>query len=292
MGKEIEKGDLVIRSSYGGDTVFQVVQIFSESGVALLRGYKMRLMADAPLEDLELYVGNVQEVKLLEDDKAGGRLRHKRVQHLIEADHFKRQAKTQPHLIKRTSQYGHLLGVVLHLDGDKRYLEQCLIKYDELNITAYGYYIDEEEQPNQIQGLLRKHRPDVLVITGHDGMKRKDPQSLDGYHSSRFFVEAVHRAREIEVDKDSLVIFAGACQSFFEALIEAGANFASSPERINIHTFDPLKIAEVVVQTSVQKFVSLSDVIENSITGIKGIGGIESRGKMRLTLPGISKGNE
>lgn len=291
MGKKIKKGDLVIRPSYGGDTIFQVVQIFTELGVALLRGYDMRLMADAPLEDLELYMGDVQKIRPIEDSKAGGRLRHKRVQHLIAADHQKRHARTQPHLMKNNPQYGHLLGVVLHLDGDKRYLEQCLVKYNELNITAYGYYIDEEEQPNQIQELLRKHRPDVVVITGHDGMKRKNPQSLNGYHSSRFFVEAVQRAREIEVDKDSLVIFAGACQSFFEALIEAGANFASSPERINIHTFDPLKVAEVVVQTSVQKFVSLADVIENSITGIKGIGGIESRGKMRLTLPGISKGN-
>lgn len=34
-----------------------------------------------------------------------------------------------------------------------------------------------------------------------------------------------------------LVIFAGACQSYFEAIISAGANFASSPARILIDFF-------------------------------------------------------
>ncbi len=31
---------------------------------------------------------------------------------------------------------------------------------------------------------------------------------------------------------DELVIFAGACQSHYEEIIKAGANFASSPHRI------------------------------------------------------------
>lgn len=164
-------------------------------------------------------------------------------------------------------------------------MRKCLSKYDELNIRANGYYIDEEEQPAKIQELILKHRPDVLVITGHDGMKKSGGEDLNDYYNSRYFVHSVIKARQIVYDKDSLVIFAGACQSFYDGLIEAGANFASSPKRINIHTLDPVKIVETVVQTSIKEVISIKGVIQHSISGIGGIGGIESRGKMRLSLP-------
>ncbi len=44
--------------------------------------------------------------------------------------------------------------------------------------------------------------------------------------------------------KKNTVIFAGACQSYFEAIISAGANFASSPARILIDFLDPIMVAE------------------------------------------------
>ena len=44
-------------------------------------------------------------------------------------------------------------------------------------------------------------------------------------------------ARKFEKDLDSLVIFAGACQSMM-MLIEAGANYASAPYRVLIHALD------------------------------------------------------
>lgn len=281
MGQRFQIGDLVTRPSHGGDLVFQVIRIDEERGVAFLRGKDMRLMADAPLEDLQLFAG---EVKRTEDQ--GGRSHAKKFRELIEIDHRVRRIQTSGAIAEDMS-FGKIFGSVLHLDGDKNYLEECLAKYDELKIAANGYYIDEEEQPLRIQELLRKHRPDVLVITGHDGMKRSGGNDLNNYYNSRHFVESVHKAREVMPDKDSLVIFAGACQSFFEALIAAGANFASSPNRINIHTFDPVKVAEMIVQTSIKEIVSLSQVIEHSITGSEGIGGIESRGKMRRILPKI-----
>jgi spore coat assembly protein len=183
--------------------------------------------------------------------------------------------------------YGEMLGTILHLDGDEGYLAECLAKYDELKIVANGYYINEEEQPLRVKELLLKHRPDVLVITGHDGMKRDGGTEINNYYNSRYFIESVTKAREVAPDKDSLVIFAGACQSYYEALIEAGANFASSPKRINIHTFDPVRVAETIVQTSIKEVVSLTAVIEHSITKSEGVGGIESRGKMRRVLPKI-----
>ena len=63
------------------------------------------------------------------------------------------------------------------------------------------------------------------------------------YQNSINFVSAVQQVRLLYPDLDSLVIVAGACQSNYEELIKAGANFASSPKRINIHALDPAIIA-------------------------------------------------
>lgn len=282
MGHIFEIGDLVTRISHGGDLVFQVVRVDIERGIAILRGRDKRLMADAPLDDLTLFTG---EITRTED--RGDRLRQKVFHQLIASDHLGRHGELDRAVVEVMTVYGEMYGTVLHLDGDQGYLAECLAKYDELNIVANGYYIDEEEQPLRIKELLLKHRPDVLVITGHDGMKRDGGTEINNYYNSRYFIESVHRAREVVPDKDSLVIFAGACQSYYEALIEAGANFASSPKRINIHTFDPVRVAETIVRTSIKEVVSLTAVIEHSITKSEGVGGIESRGKMRRVLPKI-----
>ncbi|HWR07173.1 sporulation peptidase YabG, partial [Sporomusa sp.] len=79
--------------------------------------------------------------------------------------------------------------------------------------------------------------------------------------------------------------FAGACQSHFEAILSSGANFASSPNRIFIHAYDPVFIAEKVAFTPINKTVEVSDAITASVTGIDGVGGLETRGKFRLGMP-------
>ena len=70
---------------------------------------------------------------------------------------------------------------------------------------------------------------------------------LSNYRNSKYFIQTVREARRYDRDynKDT-VIFAGACQSFFEALIMAGANFASSPARILIDYKDPLIVAQKI----------------------------------------------
>ena len=277
---EIRTGDLVTRPSYNDDILFMVIKIDDQTNSAILRGYFVRLLADAPLDDLVIWQDDKEQV-ISSLDQSSQQVSNNPVQHRG----IMQNQKTN--LRKNENGYGHIDGSVLHLDGDKKYLEMCLLKYNELKIEVNGYYIDEEEQPNKIQKLLRRHRPDVLVITGHDGMKRSDDNDLSSYHNSRYFVESVIKARELVPAKDSLTIFAGACQSNYETLILAGANYASSPKRINIHTFDPVKVVEVIAQTSIREMVSIKDVIANSLTGDGGIGGIESRGKMRLVLPNI-----
>ena len=73
-------------------------------------------------------------------------------------------------------------------------------------------------------------------------------------------------------EKDSgkeLVIFAGACQSFYEAIMMAGANFASSPARIMIDFFDPLVIAEKIATTDYMEYITMSDLEDKLRDGKK-----------------------
>lgn len=72
----------------------------------------------------------------------------------------------------------------------------------------------------------------------------------------------------------------GACQSYFEAIISAGANFASSPARILIDFLDPLVIAEKIALTEKYKFVTIDDIAKELRDGKKGISGIGANGKM------------
>ena len=100
------------------------------------------------------------------------------------------------------------------------------------------------------------------------------------YRNSRHFIKTVKEARRYEKDTNSdLAIYAGACQSYFEALIMAGANFASSPARILIDILDPLIIAEKVATTDKTRYITISDVENELRDGRRGVGGIGSRGK-------------
>ena len=72
----------------------------------------------------------------------------------------------------------------------------------------------------------------------------------------------------------------GACQSYFEAIISAGANFASSPARILIDFLDPLVIAEKIAFTENYKYITIDDIAEELRDGKKGVGGIGSNGRM------------
>ena len=76
--------------------------------------------------------------------------------------------------------------------------------------------------------------------------KNRDFNNINNYRNSRYFIETVKRARKYKNGKE-LAIFAGACQSYYEGIILAGANFASSPGRILIDFKDPLIVANGVI---------------------------------------------
>lgn len=270
-------GDIVARNSHKQDLFFRIEQILSVGGerIAILKGINLRLIADAPLSDLvsknsaeiahyqrEDFQGIYNKLKIVVNQR-------KAVQDVQE-------------------EFFEIPGRVLHLDGDEEYLDQCIKTYNQLGLdAAKGICISEMEQPKVIRKILQENPTDILVLTGHDGFLhgKKDFKSLDSYRSSRYFVQSVLEARRFQPNRDSLVIFAGACQSNYEAILAAGANFASSPKRTLIHAFDPVFIVERIAFTSIDRMVSLKDIIRHTVTGTDGLGGVETRGQLRRGYP-------
>ncbi|MBP3502983.1 MAG: hypothetical protein J6K42_05885 [Clostridia bacterium] len=107
----------------------------------------------------------------------------------------------------------------------------------------------------------------------------KNYNDINNYRNSRYFAKTVNEARMWNSNNSELIIFAGACQSYYEALISAGANFASSPARILIDFMDPLTVAEEISTTNQNKLIMMSDLEGKIRNGRKAISGIGARGK-------------
>lgn len=52
-----------------------------------------------------------------------------------------------------------------------------------------------------------------------------------------------------------------------------------------IHCLDPVFICEKVAYTNIDSSVNIEEAIQNTITGIKGVGGLQTRGKYREGYP-------
>ena len=270
-------GDTVARLSHLQDIFFHIDRSDqSQNGEcrAILKGLNLRLLADAPLSDLisksPFEVANYERV----DNKMIYQKLHK----------LTNQRKTDR---DDQREFFEIPGRVLQLDGDQDYLNQCIKTYGQMGIVAKGICKSEKEQPKVIRKILQENPTDILVLTGHDGFisGKRDFHSMDSYRSSRYFVESVMEARRFQHNRDNLVIFAGACQSNYEAILSAGANFASSPKRMLIHAFDPVFIVERIAFTPTDQIVSVKDVLTHTITGTDGVGGVETRGQMRRGYP-------
>jgi len=279
--RKINVGDMVTRRSYGEDIVFYVRRILGkDQPIAQLIGVNVRLFADSPLDDL---------IVLDYRAKPASSSMVKSLISRIMLQRTKPSSQAEFRLEAVGADYVPLPGRVLHIDGEEHYLQQCLSLYANLNVPAVGLHIPEAEQPLKIRSVLETYNPDILVITGHDGLLRKQGNRdlLSHYRSSQYFVETVKQARLFDSNRDGLVIIAGACQSHFEALIAAGANFASAPERVMIHCYDPVFIAEKLAYTPFTQVINLRELLQGTISGKDGIGGIETKGKLRYGFPRI-----
>lgn len=283
----LKPGDIVVRKSYGGDIFFKIKEISSlEQGgkEAILVGMEVRLLVDAPLEDLEKQDAN----SILQYRHEAIMTRATSLRQVFAQRELDRENRTLHRWgTELENDFFEVPGKVLHLDGDEDYLEKCMGTYKQLNVPAFGFAISEREQPSRVIGLIKEYNPDILVLTGHDALKKgtKDFTSLDSYKHSQYFIEAVRKIRQVIPGRDDLVIFAGACQSHYEGILAAGANFASSPKRVMIHAYDPVFVVEKLAYTSINESVSIKDIIRTTITGTDGVGGIETKGRYRLGYP-------
>lgn len=255
----ISIGDYVTRKSYGNDIIFEVIEI--EGKDCLLKGVDIRLMADAPINDL------------------------------VVCDRNKRTDDFFPKLdmignLDR-NEFFYLPGKILHIDGDKSYLNRCMEFYKKSNVLAYGKSVKENDMYKEIPKYLKQYNPDILVITGHDAyFKKRDKTSNNQlYKNSENFCKAVIEARKYEKSSDKLIIIAGACQSNYEELIKSGATFASSPKKINIHALDPAIIATSLSLLDRSEEVDLIPLLSKTKYGKDGMGGLKSKGTMYVGYP-------
>lgn len=282
--EKIKKGDIVGRKSYGKDILFVVTKIIKTrngDSIAILKGLTIRIEADSPVSDLERANAIVVHNNLRTlDSKLQNRI------HQCSPISTPCMASLKmPFPGSNRSEKIIYTGKILHLDGDKKYSDKSAKHYKNLGLNAIIKNIAENKQPSMIESLLNRYKPDILVLTGHDGMIKNgtDYNNIYNYRNSKYFISSVKIARKWAVThhKD-LVIFAGACQSYFEAIMSAGANFASSPARVLIDFADPLIIAEKIATTDKNKYITISDVASELRDGTKGIGGTGAMGKKQV----------
>lgn len=278
-------GDIVTRNSYHHDILFYIEGLTDTT--AILSGVYHRLLADAPLEDLcvsqaESKLPSLPSIVL---PAKKDRLVCTNTRGLLSnvLDWYQNWTQPSNGLLSNSS----CNVKILHIDGNKRYLKECLAHYRAFGLPVIGLSIEENLQPDHILRLVTEYQPNILVITGHDTLK-KSAVSLDdvgSYLNSRYFIDSVRIARTYNTNFNELVIIAGGCKSYYEALMEAGANYASSPKRVLINVTEPASIACKVATTSITRILTMDKVAELLPSGRDGFGGIKTRGQCREDVP-------
>lgn len=292
---QVKIGDIVARKSYRLDLLFRVIDVkITATGeqVAILYGDEVRLVADAKCDDLV-----VVDEKERNNRKQKEKEKVDQSYYLLTQDYQLQREKQEYYATSSYShneEFFHIPGRVLHVDGDPHYLQKCLSLYEKIGVPVDGVHVSEKEMPEKITELLDKYRPDILVVTGHDAYSKHKGSidDLNAYRHSKQFVQTVLNARNKVSHLDQLVIFAGACQSHFESLIRAGANFASSPSRVNIHALDPVYIVAKVSFTPFIERINVWDVLRNTLTREKGLGGVDTKGVLRTGMPYKNHSNQ
>ena len=162
-----------------------------------------------------------------------------------------------------------------------------LVNSDNVSKRDLYYSLNKDKRCiNQlllIEDYLKKYKPNILVITGHDAMYKRNDKTT--YKNSDNFINTINEARKYEENQERLIIIAGACQSNYEELIKAGANFASSPKRVNIHALDPAIIASSIALSDRSIPINLLEIIERTKYKEEGVGGIITSGTMYKGYP-------
>ena len=167
---KIREGDSVVRKSYGSDLIFQVMCVDCDGPGeprARLKGLNVRLVADAPVSDLELA-----------DERAVIELRRETMRQsaeLVRAARMRMQQEEQARSKKerRRSVFGlaralgaaataddrfSLPGKVLHIDGDADYLRDCMRYYKDLGVPAVGSTSSRNTRPTRWRTSSPRYR--------------------------------------------------------------------------------------------------------------------------------------
>lgn len=212
---KIKKGDIVARKSYGKDIIFVVKNIIQtkKEKIAILKGMVDRIEADSYIDDLEIVDKQMVNEKL-------ETLHHKMNHKIIQTKENRGESEYKIGIL--TPSYRNkekiITGKILHLDGDKKYSQKSYYYYKKLGLNAVVRNIPEYRQPRVVYSLLKAYRPDILVITGHDGMIKRgtDYHNIYNYRNSKYFIQTVKEARRYDQERDThLVIFARCLSKLF-----------------------------------------------------------------------------
>lgn len=154
--KDLKKGTIVSRKSYNNDILFNIEDIITtnKGKYAILKGITIRIKANAPIEDLDIVDKHIARQEF-------DRLNKKIETKITENRNF-------------VSSYMNILcGKILHLDGDRRYADKSAKYYKKMGLNAIVKSVPESKQPIVVGNLVRRYKPDVLVITGHDRNDKK-----------------------------------------------------------------------------------------------------------------------
>ena len=149
--REIKKGDIVSRKSYNHDIIFlvkKIIKLNNKKEVAILKGIDVRILCDAPIEDLKIVSKEEQKKREKELEE--------RILYKIERERTYRENRRKEVVYT---------GRILHLDGDKKYSEKSIMYYKKMGLNAIVRNIPENKQPKVVYRLLQIYNPDILVIT-------------------------------------------------------------------------------------------------------------------------------
>jgi len=207
--EKIKIGDVVARKSYNYDIFFIVDKIIQNENArktAILKGITSRIVADAYVNDLII----LDNKKLDDSLRSLDNKIEDRINRFIKKEKDKIKSKERKLEYEKT-------GKILHLDGDKMYSEKAARYYKKMGLNAVVKNIPENKQYLIVKDYINKYNPDILVLTGHDGMIKTGMKYSDisNYRNSKYFVQGVMEARKLCPSSVKLAIFARCMSKFF-----------------------------------------------------------------------------
>ena len=130
------------------DVIFVIDKVIKRKGrtdFAILKGLTIRIKADAPVSDLEI-VSREEIEKSLKDVEETIKQRARKI------------SEEEQQYIKIAKRYREIIytGKILHLDGDRKYMEKSVRYYKQLGLNAIVRNVLESRQPHVISRIARK----------------------------------------------------------------------------------------------------------------------------------------